>query len=72
MNDKVEQRINDLEAQLVFQEDTINQLNDALVDQQNQLITLQRQLRLFAKKVQDMQPGDAVIPLSQEPPPPHY
>ncbi|MCU4676388.1 SlyX family protein [Catenovulum sp. 2E275] len=71
MSKDLEQRIDNLESQLVFQEDTINSLNQALIDQQQQLITLQQQLSLFAKKVQQMQP-ESVAPLSEETPPPHY
>ncbi len=71
MSTELEQRLNDLESQVIFQEDTINSLNQALIDQQKQLMTLQKQLSLFAKKVQQMQP-DEIAPLSQETPPPHY
>ncbi|WAJ69966.1 SlyX family protein [Catenovulum adriaticum] len=71
MSKHLEQRIDNLETQIIFQEDMIESLNQALIDQQDQLLTLQRQLTLFAKKVQAMQP-EAVGPQSQEPPPPHY
>lgn len=71
MNKHLEQRIDSLETQISFQEDTIESLNKALIAQQEQLLTMQRQLTLFAKKVQEIQP-EAVGPQAQEPPPPHY
>lgn len=67
MSKHLEQRIDNLETQIIFQEDMIESLNQALIDQQDQLLTLQRQLTLFAKKVQAMQP-EAVGAQSQEPP----
>ena len=71
MTDQLENRINDLETQLAFQEDTIQALNQALVSQQTQISELEHTLRLLAKKLKGMQP-DAVASMSEETPPPHY
>ncbi|WP_111978019.1 SlyX family protein [Algibacillus agarilyticus] len=71
MTQALENRIEELEMRLSFQEDTIEVLNKALSDQQEQLLLLDRQLHLVGQKMKSMQP-DAVAPMSQETPPPHY
>ena len=71
MTDLLQNRIDDLESQLAFQEDTVQALNEALIDQQAQISALERSLRLLAKKLKGMQP-DSVASLSEETPPPHY
>ncbi|WP_017444323.1 SlyX family protein [Gayadomonas joobiniege] len=70
-NETLSIKIDDLEAQLAFQEDTIQALNQALVSQQKQISLLNKQLELIAKKLQDAQP-EALMPQAMEPPPPHY
>ena len=66
----VESRIADLEARLAFQDDTIQTLNDVLVEQQRIMERLQLQLRALAKRQEEMQvPMDAG---EDEAPPPHY
>ncbi|MER2490363.1 SlyX family protein [Catenovulum sediminis] len=71
MTQKLENKIDNLEAQLAFQEDTIATLNDALVSQQQQISLLEKQVALLARKVKEAQP-DSLIPQSMETPPPHY
>ena len=60
-----------LEMKLVFQEDMIQKLDDALVSQQHQILILQRQVQLLSKELRALDSrslGDA----TPEPPPPHY
>lgn len=67
----LEQRINEVEARLAFQESTLQELNEALTNQQQQLMHMQALLEKLRERVielaSNMQPDTAV-----EPPPPHY
>ena len=67
---EIEERINDLQSRLAFQDDTIQALNDALVAQQRQLERLQLQMTALIKRQEEVgsQFGMAV----DEAPPPHY
>jgi SlyX protein len=67
---ELEQRINDLEARLAFQDDTIQTLNDVLVEQQRTVERLQAQLGLLARRQEDMQ--SRMGGEEDEAPPPHY
>lgn len=67
----MQRQIEELETKLAFQEDTIEQLNQALQSQQLQLDIVQQQLKLLAAKIRE---GDSspVASQSEETPPPHY
>ena len=67
---ELEQRIADLETRLAFQDDTIQALNDVLVAQQAAIDRLQAQLKILARRQEDMQSGIRVE--GDEAPPPHY
>ena len=75
MNDKyiqqLEQRVSDLECQLAFQEQTIDELNQALSTQQLMLMKMQDQMKYVAGKVKNMDASHLADP-SEETPPPHY
>lgn len=64
-------RIAELEMKVAFQEQTIEELNQALVDQQFALDKLQVQLRHFAEKFKGLATSN-VAPQAEETPPPHY
>ena len=66
----LEMRINELESRLAFQDDTIQTLNDVLVEQQRQLDRLQLQLVALSKR-QDEQQSQFGMEENQAPPP-HY
>lgn len=65
----LEMRISDLESRLAFQDDTIQTLNDVLVDQQRLIDRLQLQLAALARR-QDEQHNQFGSEDNQ--PPPHY
>ncbi|OBW91839.1 SlyX family protein [Gallibacterium salpingitidis] len=65
------QRLDELEMKVAFQENTIEQLNQALVDQQFIIEKMQLQLRYLAQKLKDMQPSN-IATQAEETPPPHY
>ncbi|WP_323160700.1 SlyX family protein [Pseudomonas fluorescens] len=66
----LEQRVNDLESRLAFQDDTIQALNDVLVTQQNVVERLQLQMAALLKRQEEMvgQFGS----FEEDAPPPHY
>lgn len=67
----LEQRINEVETRLAFQETTLQELNEVLTSQQQQLTQMQALLEKLHERVVElvskMQPDAAI-----EPPPPHY
>lgn len=67
----LESRVTDLETRLAFQDDTIQALNDVLVEQQRLVERLQLQLVALAKRQQEMQ-GSLGAADEDEAPPPHY
>ncbi len=66
----IDERINELESRLAFQDDTIQALNDELVVQQRLIERLQMQVAALAKRQDEVssQFGQA----ESEAPPPHY
>lgn len=67
----LEQRVEDLESQLTFQEDVIDQLNQEITSLNLQQQTMVRQIALLAEKFK-AQKGSIVASESEETPPPHY
>ncbi len=63
-------RVMELETRLAFQDDTIQTLNDELVEQQRMIERLQLQIAALAKRQEDMQSGFGMS--EEEAPPPHY
>lgn len=65
------QDIAELQAQLAFQEDTVQTLNDIVARQQLQIDKLEGDIESLLLQVQQM--GDALSRSpEEEPPPPHY
>lgn len=69
--EKMEQRLAELEMKLTFQDNLLEELNQALVEQQFIIDKMQLQLRYVAEKLKDMQPSN-VASRAEETPPPHY
>lgn len=69
--EQLESRVNDLECQLAFQEQTIEELNDALSQQQLLISKMQDQMKYVVGKVKNIDTSNLADP-SQETPPPHY
>lgn len=68
-NTELVSRINDLESQLAFQEDTINKLNEVIVQFQRRMDKLNSTVNLLIEQVQG---STEINPSSVEPKPPHY
>ncbi len=66
-----QERIEALETKLTFQEDTIQVLNDALIEQQARIDHLEAMLKLVSERVLNA-PDEAQNESAPEPPPPHY
>ncbi|MFI8382950.1 SlyX family protein [Pseudomonas sp. NPDC079086] len=66
----IEERINDLQSRLAFQDDTIQALNDALVGQQRLLERLQLQVAALIKRQDEVSSHFGMA--EDEAPPPHY
>ena len=72
MTDKIiqqlEARINDLECQLAFQEQTIEDLNGALSQQQLQITKMLDQMKYVVGKVKNMDSSNLADPSEETPP----
>ena len=66
-----EPRIAELEMKLTFQETIIEELNQALIEQQFLIDKMQVQLRYLVNKLKDVQPSN-IATQAEETPPPHY
>ncbi|GAB5450051.1 MAG: hypothetical protein Hals2KO_03790 [Halioglobus sp.] len=64
----------ELQGQLAFQEDALGKLDDALSAQQQEILSLRRQLELLSKRHREvtarLDAGDDVAPEDERPP--HY
>jgi SlyX protein len=70
MNDnEVQDSIEDLQTKLAFQEDLIQKLDDALSDQQQQLMEMNRLMTLL---VEQLKMSGSFSTDSDDAPPPHY
>ena len=65
------ERIDELETQLAFQDSTIISLNEVVTNQQNQIDMLRQQLEEVKQQMQSL--AETINrPDGDEPPPPHY
>ena len=65
-----EDRIARLEEQIAFQDDVIQKLDDALADQQKQLMEAERKIELMIQQLRQLEANQSA-PLNDEKPP-HY
>ncbi|SJL85198.1 SlyX family protein [Vibrio palustris] len=68
---KLQQRVDDLECQLSFQEQTISELNDALSQQQFLIAEMKDQMKFVVGKIKAIGSNE-LADQSEETPPPHY
>lgn len=65
------ERLTDLESRLAFQEHTLEELNQVVIEQQRQLAVLAERLRNLEERVRAIQPSQ-IATEAEETPPPHY
>lgn len=71
-SDEMQRQLEELQSQLAFQEDTVAALNAALSGQQQEILTLKRQLALLKQRLDEQALHvDAEGPAASEKPP-HY
>ncbi|WP_371374574.1 SlyX family protein [Thalassotalea aquiviva] len=69
--EQLQNRIDNLEAKLAFQDDVIEQLNNEITIHQDQLSKLSEQMHLVVQRVKEMNTSQMAKP-EEETPPPHY
>lgn len=72
MDDTNEHRLVDLESRFSFQEETIRELSDALVRQQQRIDKLEASLNVVAEQLQRGNAGDDAPHTPKDERPPHY
>jgi len=68
---QIEDKINDLEIKLAFQDDLLSSLNDIVTRQDKEITNLWTANRLLSQSMNDMK-NDAGDTDNVEAPPPHY
>ena len=66
----MEDRLNELETKICFQDQMIEDLNTLLIEQQAQIDKLSSQIKGMTGQLQLDDPG--IVDISLEVPPPHY
>ena len=66
----MEDQIAKLEQQITFQEDVIQKLDDALADQQKQLLRAEKRIELIMGQLRKLEANQ--MSFSDEEKPPHY
>ncbi|UTV27983.1 SlyX family protein [Photobacterium atrarenae] len=69
--EKLQAQIDELEMKQAFQEQTIEELNQALTQQQFVIDKMQTQMQFLVGKVKGIEPSNMASE-SEETPPPHY
>ena len=64
-------RLEELESKVAFQEDTIQKLNDVLIEHDTRVHDLESSFRLLLESLSDQATG-LETESEDEPPPPHY
>ena len=65
----MEPRVIEIEKKIAFQEHLLAEMNEALIHQQQQIDTLERQLKAFQDQAAST---EWIRRPEEEPPPPHY
>lgn len=63
-------RLEELESKIAFQEDTIQKLNEVVIEQDARIHGLETSLRILVENLRDRATATEIEP--QDEPPPHY
>lgn len=66
----MEKRLDDMEIRLTFQDRTIEELNEALISQQQQIDKMQKELEVLRAQLRTL--PDMLAGRDEDPLPPHY
>lgn len=64
-------RLVELETRVAFQDQTMQELNEAVIRQQHEIDRLTRELEALRERLRGLAPSP-VVPPDEETPPPHY
>ncbi len=70
-----DERLDELESRVAFQDETIRVLNDTIASQDHQLLSMQAELKLLKTRLNELVQSvddSSLAPASAETPPPHY
>ena len=67
----MEDKIIELQTKLAFQEGTIQELNQTVVNLQSEIVLINQRIQLLHEQLQQLQPSN-IAAQSEEAPPPHY
>jgi len=67
----LETRITELESRLIFQDDTIEQLNEVVTHQQRQIDQMEKTLTVLKDQMKNLASSN-IATEDEEMPPPHY
>lgn len=67
-----QERINELETRVAFQEELLDKLNDAVSRQELEIEKLTRIVKVLNQQLKTLRLDDAGTAPEDEPPPPHY
>ncbi|MDZ7868193.1 MAG: SlyX family protein [Rheinheimera sp.] len=70
-HEQLQQQVFELESKLAFQEDTLQALNNELLEHQRRIEKLQRHVLILAEKLQGST-DSGILRTDEEPLPPHY
>jgi SlyX protein len=67
-----QERIDELETRVAFQEDTLDKLNSIVSSQEIEIQKLTRMMKVFSQQVKNISIDMPTSRPEDEPPPPHY
>jgi SlyX protein len=67
----IENRIIELETKISYQDHTIQQLNEVVIQQQQQIDAMEKHVNQISGLLKEQNPSDLARP-EEEAPPPHY
>jgi SlyX protein len=70
-NKQIDEKINELEIKLAFQDDLLNSLNDIVTRQDKEILDLWSANRLLKQNMNEIK-NDNIESNNEEAPPPHY